>query len=100
MRLHLINPSNPLVSIVRLEESRWSRCRVWHRRQPLINLFGSLSYRRNLEVNRKAYANFSRECATRQAARGIGVSRRAGGLSQGRPSAGVNRVRRLSPAPR
>jgi hypothetical protein len=32
MRLHLFNPSNPLVSIVRLEESRWNRCRVW---QPL-----------------------------------------------------------------
>ena len=32
MRLHLINPSNPLVSIVRLEESRWNRIRVW---QPL-----------------------------------------------------------------
>src|SRR5512137_1984900 len=29
MRLHLINPSNPLVSIVRLEESRWNRYRVW-----------------------------------------------------------------------
>src|SRR3990172_652907 len=27
--LHLINPSNPLVSIVRLEESRWNRYRVW-----------------------------------------------------------------------
>ena len=40
---------------------------VWHRRQPLINLFGSLSYRRNLELNRKAYATFSRECATRSA---------------------------------
>ena len=32
MRLHLINPSNPLVSIVRLQESRWNRYRVW---QPL-----------------------------------------------------------------
>jgi radical SAM superfamily enzyme YgiQ (UPF0313 family) len=32
MRLLLINPSNPLVSIVRLEESRWNRYRVW---QPL-----------------------------------------------------------------
>jgi radical SAM superfamily enzyme YgiQ (UPF0313 family) len=32
MHLHLINPSNPLVSIVRLEESRWNRYRVW---QPL-----------------------------------------------------------------
>ena len=32
VRLHLINPSNPLVSIVRLEQSRWNRYRVW---QPL-----------------------------------------------------------------
>src|SRR5512136_2861256 len=29
MRLHLINPSNPLVSIVRVNESRWNRYRVW-----------------------------------------------------------------------
>jgi len=29
MRLHLINPSNPLVSIVKVRESRWNRYRVW-----------------------------------------------------------------------
>jgi radical SAM superfamily enzyme YgiQ (UPF0313 family) len=29
MRLHLINPSNPLVSIVNIKESRWNRYRVW-----------------------------------------------------------------------
>ena len=29
VRLHLINPSNPLVSIVRVKESRWNRYRVW-----------------------------------------------------------------------
>jgi len=29
MRLSLINPSNPLVSIVRIKESRWNRFRVW-----------------------------------------------------------------------
>ncbi len=29
MRLYLINPSNPLVSIVKLNESRWNRYRVW-----------------------------------------------------------------------
>ncbi len=29
MRLYLINPSNPLVSIVNVRESRWSRYRVW-----------------------------------------------------------------------
>lgn len=29
MRLYLINPSNPLVSIVRVRESRWNRYRLW-----------------------------------------------------------------------
>jgi radical SAM superfamily enzyme YgiQ (UPF0313 family) len=29
MRLYLINPSNPLVSIVKVRESRWNRFRVW-----------------------------------------------------------------------
>jgi radical SAM superfamily enzyme YgiQ (UPF0313 family) len=29
MRLYLINPSNPLVSIVKVQESRWNRYRVW-----------------------------------------------------------------------
>jgi radical SAM superfamily enzyme YgiQ (UPF0313 family) len=29
MRLYLINPSNPLVSILNVEESRWNRYRVW-----------------------------------------------------------------------
>ena len=29
MRLYLINPCNPLVSMVKVEESRWKRYRVW-----------------------------------------------------------------------
>lgn len=29
MRLYLINPSNPLVSIVNVKESRWNRYRIW-----------------------------------------------------------------------
>jgi hypothetical protein len=29
MRLCLVNPSNPLVSIVNIKESRWNRYRVW-----------------------------------------------------------------------
>ncbi len=29
MRLYLINPSNPLVSIVNVKEGRWNRYRVW-----------------------------------------------------------------------
>lgn len=40
---------------------------VWQRRQPLINLLGSLSCRRNLQLNRTAYRQLSRKCAERQA---------------------------------
>ncbi len=29
MRLYLINPSNPLVNILRIRENRWNRYRVW-----------------------------------------------------------------------
>jgi radical SAM superfamily enzyme YgiQ (UPF0313 family) len=29
MRLYLINPTNPLVSMVKVKESRWNRYRVW-----------------------------------------------------------------------
>jgi len=29
MRFYLINPSNPLVSIVNVKKSRWHRHRVW-----------------------------------------------------------------------
>jgi len=29
MRLYVINLSNPLVSIVKVKESRWNRFRVW-----------------------------------------------------------------------
>jgi len=31
---------------------------LWHRRQPLISLVGNLSYRSNLRLNGKAYADF------------------------------------------
>jgi len=29
MRLYLVNPSNPLVGIVRIRDSRWNRFPVW-----------------------------------------------------------------------
>ena len=29
MRLYLINPNNPLVSLAKVRESRWNRYRVW-----------------------------------------------------------------------
>jgi radical SAM superfamily enzyme YgiQ (UPF0313 family) len=38
---------------------------LWHRRQPLISLVGNLSYRRNLKLNGKAYANFKRYSGNR-----------------------------------
>jgi radical SAM superfamily enzyme YgiQ (UPF0313 family) len=60
---------------------------VWHRRQPLISLFAGLSFRRNLELSRRACATFSRECATRRAGCEDWDSRLAGGLTQGTPSA-------------
>ena len=36
---------------------------VWHWRQPLIALVGNLSYRSNLRLNCKAYADFRRQQA-------------------------------------
>jgi len=38
---------------------------LWHRRQPLISLVGNLSYRSNLMLNGKAYANFKRYSGNR-----------------------------------
>jgi radical SAM superfamily enzyme YgiQ (UPF0313 family) len=46
---------------------------AWQRRRPLVNLFGNLSFRRNLELNRKACAQLSRTCAQRRAARETGI---------------------------
>ena len=42
---------------------------IWHRRQPMISLFGGLSYRRNLTLNQEACASLSRLCAERRAER-------------------------------
>jgi len=42
-------------------------CRsVWHRRRPLISLVANLSYRSNLSLDRKAYADFKRQRDSRQ----------------------------------
>jgi hypothetical protein len=87
MRLYLIKPSNPLVSIVKVKESRWNRYRVWkplslmvlagltppeweisivdenlgapeYPAMPRPDLVGNFSYRNNLRLNRKTYADF------------------------------------------
>jgi radical SAM superfamily enzyme YgiQ (UPF0313 family) len=60
---------------------------VWHRRRPLISLCANLSYRRNLELSRRACADFSAECATRRNTREIRDSHVAGHLSHGAPPA-------------
>jgi hypothetical protein len=36
---------------------------LWQRRQPLIALVGNLSYRNNVRLNRRAYADFKRQWA-------------------------------------
>jgi hypothetical protein len=90
MRLYLINPSNPLVSILKVKESRWNRFRVWkplslmvlagltspeweitivdenlgtpdYPAMPLPELLGNISYRNNLRLNSRAYADFKRQ---------------------------------------
>jgi len=38
---------------------------LWQRRKPLISLVGNLSYRSNLQLNRKAYADFKRYSGNR-----------------------------------
>ena len=87
MRQYLVNPSNPLVSIVNVKESRWNRYRVWkplslmvlagltppeweisivdenlgtpdYPAMPRPDLMGNFSSRNNLRLNRKAYAEF------------------------------------------
>lgn len=40
---------------------------VWQPRQPLVNLFGSLSYRRNSDINRAACAQLGRARGERRA---------------------------------
>ena len=64
MRLYLINPSNPLVSIGKGKESRWNRYRawgnLWGRHQLMICLVGNLPYRSNFRLTIKYPRNSSR----------------------------------------
>jgi len=45
-------------SIPHILQRVWSN--LWHHRHPLISVVGNLSYRTNLRLNGKAYANFKR----------------------------------------
>jgi len=47
-------------SLPRIFSRVWSS--IWGRRQPLISLIGNVSYRRNLAVSQKSYADFLRRC--------------------------------------
>jgi radical SAM superfamily enzyme YgiQ (UPF0313 family) len=47
-------------SVPRILRRVWSN--LWGRRQPLISLVGNFSYRSNLRVSSKAYADFERQC--------------------------------------
>jgi len=50
-------------SMTRILRRVWSN--LWQRRKPLISLVSNLSYRRNLQLNRKAYADFKRYLGSR-----------------------------------
>ena len=94
MRLYLINPSNPLVSSLKAKESRWNCFRVWkplslmalaglppsewevtivdenlgapdYPAMPRPDLLGNISYRNNLRLNSRAYADFKRQLSKR-----------------------------------
>jgi hypothetical protein len=89
--LYMTNPSNPLAGIVNVKESCWNRYRVWktlslmvlagltppeweisivdenlgaldYSVMPRPNLEGNFSYRNNLRLNRKAYADLKSYC--------------------------------------
>ena len=50
-------------SVPRILRRVWGS--VWQRREPLINLIGNLSYRKNHRLSSKAYSDFQRYCADR-----------------------------------
>jgi radical SAM superfamily enzyme YgiQ (UPF0313 family) len=54
----MVNCDRAFYSLRRILKRVWSS--IWQRRQPLISLVGGLSYRRNLQLNRRAYVDFQR----------------------------------------
>ncbi|HWR83979.1 MAG TPA: radical SAM protein [Candidatus Deferrimicrobium sp.] len=55
----MISCDRTFYSTPRILRRVWSN--VWQRRQPLITLVGNLSFRQNLRLNCKAYADFKRQ---------------------------------------
>jgi radical SAM superfamily enzyme YgiQ (UPF0313 family) len=52
----MISCDRDFYSIPHILRRVWNN--LWQRREPLISLVGNLSYRRNLQLNRKSYADF------------------------------------------
>ena len=59
----MISCNQNFYSIPRILSRMWSN--LWQRRKPLIALVGNLSYRKNLRINYKAYADFKRYSANK-----------------------------------
>jgi hypothetical protein len=55
----MMSCSREFYSLPRILRRVWSA--TWRRRRPFISLIGNLSYRSNLRVDVKAYADFMRE---------------------------------------
>jgi hypothetical protein len=57
----MISCDRSFYSMPRILRRVWGN--LWQRRKPLISLVGKFSYRNNLRLNRKAYADFKRQRA-------------------------------------
>jgi len=55
----MISCDREFYSMPRILRRVWNN--LWHRRKPLISLAGNFSYRNNLRLNRKSYADFKRQ---------------------------------------
>ena len=64
----MISCDRSFYSMPRILRRVWGN--LWQRRQPLITLVGNLSYRNNLLLNCKAYADFKRQRGNRHDSEG------------------------------
>jgi len=55
----MISCDQTFYSMPRILRRAWGS--LWGRRMPVVSLVGNLSYRSNLRLNRKAYADFKRQ---------------------------------------
>jgi len=59
----MISCDRDFYSMPRIVRRVWGN--LWQRRKPLISLVGNFSYRNNLRLNRRAYADFKRQRGNR-----------------------------------